>query len=78
MKKLTLNVADHKLATFLSFIQDLNYVEVVSSPSDQTAKPVSEKASPTQTDDFMSLAGMWEGQDVSAEKIRAKAWPTRQ
>lgn len=76
MKQLTLNVADHKLRTFLDFIEDLNYVEVVEKPSDELAA-LSSSEEVAQADDFMSLAGMWEGQDITAEKLRAKAWPTR-
>ena len=77
MKKITLNIADHKLSTFLAFIQDLNYVEVVSDSPTLSTEGVFENPLQTDTDDFMSLAGMWEGQDISAEKIRARAWPTR-
>ncbi len=76
MKQLVLNVADHKLQTFLSFIEDLNYVEVVEKPLDEpTALTPNEEAS--STDDFMALAGMWEDRDISAEELRAKAWPKR-
>ena len=75
MQKLTLNIADHKLQTFLAFIKDLNYVEVVAtSSSDEGLKPLSKE---TPSDDFMALAGMWEGKDISAEEIRSKAWPKR-
>ena len=75
MKQLTLNVADHKLQTFLNFIEDLNYVEVVGTPSEET-KPLSSSSSSSDSDDFMALAGMWEDRDINAEKLRAKAWPT--
>ena len=75
MKQLVLNVADHKLQTFLSFIEDLNYVEVVEKPLDEpTALTPNEEALPP--DDFMALAGIWEDRDISAEDLRAKAWPT--
>ena len=75
MQKLILNIADHKLQTFLAFIKDLNYVEVIAtSSSDEAIKPPSEE---TPSDDFIALAGMWEGKDISAEEIRSKAWPTR-
>lgn len=74
MKQLTLNIADHKLQTFLNFIEDLNYVEVVEPSFEKEEFPADE---PSDTDDFMALAGMWEGRDIDAEKLRAKAWPTR-
>ena len=75
MKQVTLNVADDKLQTFLAFIEDLNYIEVVEKTSAaSTEPPVKETSHP---DDFMLLAGMWEDHDVSAEELRAKAWPSR-
>lgn len=76
MKQLILNVAYHKLQTFLSFIKDLNYVEVIETPSDETTALSSGEEAP-QPDDFMSLAGMWEGRDINATELRAKAWPNR-
>jgi hypothetical protein len=76
MKQLTLNVADHKLQTFLDFIEDLNYVKVVETPSKEN-EPLSASPSSPDSDDFMALAGMWEGRDISAEELRTKAWPTR-
>ena len=74
MKQVTLNVADNKLQTFLTFIEDLNYIEVVEA-SDTSTKPPAEETS--HPDDFMSLAGMWEDRDISVEELRAKAWPSR-
>ena len=74
MKQLTLNIADHKLQTFLNFIEDLSYVEIVETSSEETT---SHSKSPSGVNDFMALAGMWEGQDIDAKKLRAKAWPTR-
>lgn len=76
MKQLTLNVADHKLQTFLDFIADLNYVEVIGTVSEET-KAFSASSSSADSDDFMALAGMWEGRDINAEKLRTKAWPMR-
>ena len=58
MKQVTLNVADHKLQTFLTFIDDLSYVEVVEEVSNKSTEPPSEETS--YNDDFMSLAGIWE------------------
>ena len=77
MKKITLSIADHKLQTFLTFIQDLNYVKVITDSSGQDIEEVTKETQHGKSDDFMSLAGMWEGHDVSAEEVRAKAWPTR-
>ena len=75
MKQVTLNVADDKLQTFLTFIEDLNYIEVVEEVSDTSTRPPAKETS--HPDDFMSLAGMWKDRDISAEELRAKAWPSR-
>ncbi len=74
MKQITLSVADHKLQTFLTFIEDLSYVQVVEASSDELPETTSSNESP-HTDDFMALAGMWEDRDITAEELRAKAWP---
>lgn len=77
MKKLTLTIADHKLQTFLAFIRDLDYVEVLTSDT-SSEQPSVETPSDAQPDDFLALAGMWEDRDISAEELRAKSWPSRQ
>ena len=53
MKKLTLNIADHKLQTFLAFIRDLDYAEVLTSdtPSEQPSVKMPADAQP---DDFLA------------------------
>ena len=76
MKKLTLRIAEHKLSTFLAFIRDLDYVEVMPDDTD-LEKTSSSNPHQTQSDDFFDLAGMWEGRDISADELRKKAWPIR-
>ena len=73
---MTLNIADHKLSTFLAFIKDLDYIEVLTSEVDST-KPSEKSSSPAETDDFLALAGIWEDREISLEEIRSKAWPGR-
>ena len=76
MKQVVLKVADHKLQTFLAFIEDLNYVELIEGSSEELTETL--PAEVPSTDDFMALAGMWEGRDIDAEELRKKAWPTRE
>lgn len=72
MKELTLRIAEHKLSTFLAFIQDLDYVEVMKSEANSE-----NRGAQRQSDDFFDLAGMWEDRDINAEELRQKAWPIR-
>ncbi len=72
MKEVTLRIADNKLSTFLAFIQDLEYVEILEDETD-TENSDAQKV----TDNFFDLAGMWQGRDISAKDLRKKAWPLR-
>lgn len=72
MKEVTIRIPEHKLATFLAFVQDLEYVEILKSETSAE----SDDALNT-SDDFFDLAGMWEGKDINAEDLRQKAWPIR-
>jgi hypothetical protein len=71
MKTVTLKIKDKsKFQHFLTFIEDLDYIEVLKQKSDT-------KKSATSEDNFFALAGMWKNRDISAEDLRSKAWPTR-
>ena len=70
MKEVTLRIAEDKLSTFLTFIQDLEYVEVLENETN-----TENKGATKVSDDFFDLAGMWEGKDINAEDLRQKAWP---
>ncbi|MGB3586320.1 MAG: hypothetical protein WBA23_07275 [Tunicatimonas sp.] len=69
MKEVTLRIAEHKLSAFLAFIQDLDYVEISRNEAS------SENTDEQKSDDFFELAGIWEDRDISAKKLRQKAWP---
>ncbi|MEM9834614.1 MAG: hypothetical protein AAF944_28575 [Bacteroidota bacterium] len=71
MKEVTLRIAEHKLSTFLAFIQDLDYVEISKNETS------SENADGQKSDDFFELVGIWEDRDISAEELRQKAWLVR-
>ncbi|MGK6350966.1 hypothetical protein [Parapedobacter sp. DT-150] len=72
MDTITLKIKNKKkLNHLLSFLKDLDFVEVL-----QDTSPTKEKRNVKRNeDDFFALAGMWEGRDISAEELRAKAWP---
>ncbi len=73
METITLKIKDkNKFEHFMTFLKDLDYVEVL----DKDASHKDQKA--TKVDgDFFALAGMWENRAISAEELRAKAWPKR-
>lgn len=72
METVTLKIKNKsKFQHFLNYIKDLDYVEVLRK------EPTKKKESTAAEDDFFSLAGMWENRDISAEELRAKAWPKR-
>ena len=74
MKQITLNVSDEKLNIFLEFIQDLNYVEILSSGLEMESFRNNQNSS---GEDFFALSGMWKDRNVTQEKLREKAWPQR-
>ena len=72
METVTLKIKNKsKFQHFLTFIKDLDYVEVLRK------EPVKKKKSTTAENDFFALAGMWENRDISAEDLRSKAWPKK-
>ena len=72
METVTLKIkSKSKFQHFLTFIKDLNYVEVLKK------EPVKKKRNTAAENDFFALAGMWENRDISAEDLRSKAWPKR-
>ncbi|MCK5103137.1 MAG: hypothetical protein KAR17_09985 [Cyclobacteriaceae bacterium] len=72
METVTLKIKNKsKFQHFLTFIKDLDYVEVLKK------EPVKKKKNTAEENDFFALAGMWENRDISAEDLRSKAWPKR-
>ncbi len=61
-----------KVRSFLTLIEDLDYVQVMSKSSLPPKTKVKK-----QTGNFFAIAGMWEGRNISTHNIRAKAWPKR-
>jgi hypothetical protein len=53
------------LSEILSALDFVSSVEIIKE----------EVATPEKTEDFFSLAGLWENRDITAKSIRQKAWP---
>jgi len=72
METVTLKIKNKsKFQHFLTFIKDLDYVEVLRKES------VKEKEDDDGENDFFALTGMWKDRDISAKDLRTKAWPKR-
>ncbi|SEL83704.1 hypothetical protein [Parapedobacter koreensis] len=73
MDTITLKIKNKKkLNHLLAFLKDLDFVEVL-----QSAPDLEQDEKTTSKGDFFALAGMWEGRDITAEELRAKAWPKK-
>jgi len=51
----------------LTFVRTVKAIPTTPAPFPQAQEP----------GDFFSLAGIWEGRDVSPDTIRRRAWPQR-
>jgi hypothetical protein len=81
MERIIVQVKDKEKARMLSeFLAALDFVSSVETgeagefEADSGAILVVDE----ESSDFFSLAGLWEGRDVSLESIRQKAWPRQE
>jgi hypothetical protein len=73
VEQIIIRVKSKEKAIMLSeLLASLDFVESVNSGS-ETEKNGSESIS-----DFFTIAGIWEGRNISLESIRHKAWPRQQ
>jgi hypothetical protein len=74
MEQIIIQVKNRRKArALLNFLASLDFVEAVSSAN----LPKAENSQQDQSKDFLALAGLWAGRDVTLETIREKAWPQR-
>ncbi|MEK6616469.1 MAG: hypothetical protein AABZ32_10220 [Bacteroidota bacterium] len=55
--------------SILRFLRDLG-IEIISKEE----RVISQKAKSLQEEKFFEAAGIWEGRDISKEKLRKMAW----
>lgn len=74
MQQIIIQVKDkNKARKLFELLTELDFVSSV-----KTSEAIDAEAStttPKEPSDFFSLAGLWEGRDISLESIRQKAWP---
>jgi len=74
MEQITIRIKDkEKAQSLLEFLKSLDYIESISE-SDLSVKTSSDEK---QEKDFLELAGLWNGRDISLKTIRERAWPYR-
>ena len=74
MEQIVVHVKDKAKAKVLfELLTALDFVDSVQSSETQEVKVAS--TVPDERSDFFSLAGLWQGRDVTLESIRQKAWP---
>jgi hypothetical protein len=74
MEQIIIQVEDkEKAMLLLELLTALDFVSSVkTSHKEDTEKDTTVSE---ETSDFFSLAGLWEGREISLELIRQKAWP---
>ena len=74
MEQIVIQVKDKsKARALISFLKNLEFVENISSND----LPVAQTDTSSKDAEFLALAGLWAGRDVTLESIRQKAWPGR-
>ena len=72
MERNLIQVKDKEKAKVLrELLQVLDFVEFVNTPTETTPTHSTE----ADSEDFFSLAGLWEGREISLALIRQQAWP---
>ncbi len=68
MEQIVITVKDkHKANLLRELLRALDFVEIVE------IQPVDE----ANQDDFLALAGLWAGRDITQQSLRQQAWPQR-
>jgi len=74
MEQITIRIKDKsKGKALLNFLKTLEFVENVSSEE----LPVASDSDAKKDEEFLSMAGLWAGRDVTLDSIRRQAWPAR-
>ena len=63
-----------KAKILLELLKALDFVEFVKTDDAEETGMSAE----IETADFFSLAGLWEGRDITLESIRQQTWPRQQ
>jgi hypothetical protein len=76
MEQITIRIKDRKKAqSLLNFLKSLDFIESITEKDLTTNE---EESNVNDLDkDFFSLAGLWEGREISLKTLREQAWPYR-
>jgi hypothetical protein len=74
MQQIIIQVKDKKKARKLfELLTELDFI--ISVKKSEVTDMEASITMPKESSDFFSLAGLWEGREISLESIRKKAWP---
>lgn len=74
METIKITVKSKEHARLLAELaRELNFVTSVEAFKDETSTEIP-KGKFSSQEDFLSMCGLWKDRDISAEKIREKAW----
>jgi hypothetical protein len=74
MEQITIQVKNKRKAQALvNFLKTLDFIEEVTASDTSTILSKNR----TNKKDFLAMAGLWAGRDVTLDSIRQKAWPAR-
>ncbi|MSP14383.1 MAG: hypothetical protein EXR62_15705 [Chloroflexi bacterium] len=73
MEQIIIQVTDKEKGKMLSEL--LMSLDFVRSVEIEELEDAPESGTSDESSDFNSLAGLWEGREISLEMIRQKAWP---
>jgi hypothetical protein len=73
MEKISVYVKDKEKAQMLSeLLMALDFVEAVNTASEEVETASTPEG---EVSDFFTLAGLWEGREITLDSIRQQAWP---
>lgn len=74
METITIKVKSGEEAQFLiDMVRKLDFVTSIETIGSSTTSKLP-KGKFSSEKEFLSMCGLWKGRDISAEKIREKAW----
>jgi hypothetical protein len=76
MEQITIRIKEKKKARrLIDLLKILDFIDSIEA--DETIIAGEEATFQQEEDDFFTLAGLWQGRDISQEMIRKRAWPGR-
>lgn len=76
MEQIIIRIKDkQKARRLIDLLKILDFIDSIEA--DDMVISMKEANLMKEEDDFFALAGLWQGRDISQERIRQQAWPAR-